>query len=54
MRLLDFFFNLPDPSIRITALGITQPLTEMSNKKCFWGVERGRCVGLTTYAPSVS
>jgi hypothetical protein len=22
-------------------------------KKCFWGVERGRCVGLTSLPPSV-
>jgi hypothetical protein len=33
-------------------------LTDMStrdrNNKCFWGVERGRCVNLTNSAPSVS
>jgi hypothetical protein len=25
-----------------------QPLTEMSTRKCFWGVERSQCVGLTS------
>jgi hypothetical protein len=29
---VDFFFNLPNPSIRTTALGSTQPLTKMSTK----------------------
>jgi hypothetical protein len=37
-------FNLPDPS------GSTRPETE----KCFWDVERGRDVGLTTLPLSVS
>jgi hypothetical protein len=34
MRSLDFFFffNLPNPSSRIMALGSTQPLTEMSTR----------------------
>jgi hypothetical protein len=39
------------------ALGFTQPLTEISTRgrqKCFWGVERGRCVRPTTSPPSVS
>jgi hypothetical protein len=38
-------------------LVFTQPLTEMSSrsrKYCFWRVERGRYVGLTTFPPSVS
>jgi len=29
------------------ALGLTQPLTEMSTRNIFWG-KGGRCVGLTT------
>jgi hypothetical protein len=29
---MDFFFNLPNPSIRTVALGSTQPLTKMSNR----------------------
>ena len=29
------------------ALGLTQPLTEMSTGNIFWG-EGGRCIGLTT------
>jgi hypothetical protein len=36
------------------ALGFTQPLTEMSTRKCFWGVERGRRARLITSPPSVS
>jgi hypothetical protein len=38
-------------------LGVTQPLTEMSTrsrKKCFWEVEPGRRVRLTTLPPSVN
>jgi hypothetical protein len=27
---VDFFFNLPNPSSRTMAMGLTQPLTEMS------------------------
>jgi hypothetical protein len=34
--------------------GFTQPLTEISTRKCFLGVERGRQVRLTTSLPSVS
>jgi hypothetical protein len=30
------FFELPNPSSRIMALGVTQPLTEMSTRKSFW------------------
>jgi hypothetical protein len=36
---------------------VIQLLTEMSTRsiqECFWGVERGRCVGLTTLSPFVS
>jgi hypothetical protein len=29
---VDFFFNLPNPSSSTTALGSTQPLTEMSTR----------------------
>jgi hypothetical protein len=32
-----FFFNLPNASSRAVALGLTQPLTEMSTRKSFWG-----------------
>jgi hypothetical protein len=34
------------------ALGSTQPLSEMSTRNISWGDKRGRCVGLTTLAPS--
>jgi hypothetical protein len=47
------FFNLPNTSIRTIALGSTQPLTEMSNRKIS-GVKGGRRVGLTTLPPTVS
>jgi hypothetical protein len=47
-------FNLPNPSSRTLALELTQPLTEMSIRKCFWGIERGRRVRLITSPPSVS
>jgi hypothetical protein len=43
------FFNLPNPPSRTMALGLTQPLTEMSTR-----VKSGRRVGLTTLPPSVS
>jgi hypothetical protein len=33
------------------ALGLTQPLTEMSAMNISWG-KGGRCVGLTTLPPS--
>jgi hypothetical protein len=49
----DFFFSLPNP-FGHTRLGFTQPLTEMSTRKCFWGVECGRRVMLTILPPSVS
>jgi hypothetical protein len=52
VRLLEFF-NLPDPSNRIAALEFTQPLPEISIRKCFWGVEHGRSVWLTTSPPSM-
>jgi hypothetical protein len=45
MRSLDFF-NLPNPSIRTMALGLTQPVTEMGT--------RNLPGGLTTSPPSVS
>jgi hypothetical protein len=34
------FFNLPNPSSRITALGSTQPLTEMSTRNLRGGKKR--------------
>jgi hypothetical protein len=47
------FFNWPNPSSRTMALRSAQPLTEMSTR-IFLGVNDGRCVRLTTSAPSVS
>jgi hypothetical protein len=40
-----------NPSGRTMALGLTQPLTEMSTRNIFGG-KGGRCVGLTTLPPS--
>ena len=34
------------------ALGLTQPLTEMSTRNISWGDKGGRCVELTTLPPS--
>jgi hypothetical protein len=48
------FFNLPNPSSCTMALGLTQPLTEMSTRKCFRRAKHGRCIRLTTSPPSVS
>jgi hypothetical protein len=56
MRSLDFFFffNLPNPSSRTMALGLTQPLTEMSTRNIPGGVKGSRCIRLATSPPSVS
>ena len=40
-------FHWHNPSDRTMALGLTQPLTEMSTREISWG----RCVGLTTLPP---
>jgi hypothetical protein len=48
------FPNLPNPSSRSVALGLTEPLTEISTRKCLWGVEHGRRVKLATSSPFVS
>jgi hypothetical protein len=48
------FFNWPNPSNRTTALGSTQPLTEMSIRNLPGGVKGGRRVRLTTLSPSES
>jgi hypothetical protein len=32
------FINLPDPSSRTMALGLIQPLTEMSNRNYFYRI----------------
>jgi hypothetical protein len=51
MKLLHF--NLPDTSSRIMALGLTQPVAEMSTRRVFWEIESGRRVTLTS-PPSVN
>jgi hypothetical protein len=43
------FFNLPNPSSRIMALGSTQPLTEMSTRNILGG--KGR---LARKAPNIT
>jgi len=46
-------FHWHNPSCRAMALGLTQPLTEMSTyQKYFLGGKGGGCVGLTTLPPS--
>jgi len=40
-------FHWHNPSGRTMALGLTQPLTEMSTN-ISWGGKSGRCIGLTT------
>jgi hypothetical protein len=35
-EVIEFAFNLPNPSSRIMALGFTQSLTEMSTRTSFW------------------
>jgi hypothetical protein len=37
------FFNLPNPSSRTMALGLTQPLTEMSTRNLPGGKKRPVC-----------
>jgi hypothetical protein len=44
-------FLLHNSSGHTMALGLTQPLTEMSTRNILWG-KGGRCVGLTTSPPS--
>jgi len=41
------FFHWHNPSGRTMALGLTQPLTEMSTRNISWGGKGGRCVRLT-------
>jgi len=41
-----------NPSSRTTALGSTQPSTEMSTRNTSWGGKGGRCLRLITLAPS--
>ena len=45
-------FHWHNPSGRTMALGLTQPLTEMSTRNISWGGKGGRCVWLTTLPPS--
>jgi hypothetical protein len=50
------FFNLPNPSSRTMALGLTQPLTEMSTRNIPGGKKRParRAYNLTAiYVPNV-
>jgi hypothetical protein len=45
-------FHWQNPSFRTMALGLTQPLTEMSTRNISWRGKGGRCVGLTNLPPS--
>ena len=44
---LESFIDIILPAA-LWALGLTQPLTEMSTGNIYWGGKGGRCVGLTT------
>jgi hypothetical protein len=48
------FFNLPNTSNPLLALGLTQPPTEISTIKSFYGRRYSQCIRLTTSLPSVS
>jgi len=45
-------FHGHNPSGRTIALGLTQPLTEMSTRNIYWVDKGGRRVGLTTLPPA--
>jgi len=49
---LEFFMD--NLSGRAMALGLTQPLKEMSNRNISWGCKWGRCVGLTNFVCRLS
>ena len=49
---VDGNFRWHNPSGRTVALGLTQPLTEMSTRNISWGRKAGRCLRLTTLPPS--
>jgi hypothetical protein len=54
-EVIDFFFNLRNPSSRTMALGLSEPLLEMSTRNLpGWWVKRGWRVKLTAPPPSVS
>jgi hypothetical protein len=41
-------FHHFNPSAHIVALGLTQPLTEMSTRDTSWVLNMALCIGLTT------
>ena len=45
-------FHWRNPSDRTMALGLTQPITEISTRSISWGVKSGQCLRLTTLPPS--
>jgi hypothetical protein len=48
------FFNLPNPSSRTVALGSTQPLAEMSNRRNLPGLKKRPSHRAGKLSPSVS
>ena len=48
----DCVIAINNPSGRTKAQRLTQPLIEMSTRNIYGGGKGGRCVGLTTLAPS--
>jgi hypothetical protein len=56
-RVTEIFTNTFQPSKRTRPWGLLslkQKWVPEAEKYCFWGVERGRCVGMTTLPTSVS
>jgi len=49
---LELFIDIMLPTHCSVALGLIQPLTEMSTRNISWGGKGGRRVGLTTLPPS--
>jgi hypothetical protein len=47
-RWCHWIFFIDNPFGRTMALGLTQPLTEMSTRNISWWGKGGRCLGLTT------
>jgi hypothetical protein len=47
----EYVFSVPNPSGRTKPWSSLSVVTEMSTRKYFWGVELGRCVGLTALPP---
>jgi hypothetical protein len=52
-EVIEFFFNLPNPSNRSMAQGFTQPFYRDEYQEIILRVKRGRRIRLTTSLPSM-